>query len=536
MSKNRIKTAYKNSIITFLSQIVMIVLGFAVRRVFIDSLGVTYLGYNSVFQNILQALNLAELGIGVSITSFLYRPLAHDDEDTIIVLMSLYKKMYRIVGGCVLAFGIILSIFLGILIPDAKCSIWELRGYFYIYLSGTVSSYFMAYKRTLMMADQKAYVNAEIDAATYVLTSVVQIIILFVAPTFGIFAALSVIKVITSNLIISCWYEKEYKNLRHKSSLKSNEDGLKKELFSNMKDVYVSRIGAYVYYGTDNIIISLFKGSMLAGYFSNYTLVTTQVLYVVNQLLSSIQSTFGNFIFSSDKIDEQRKIADGYICLNYCIGNFCMFGIIFLIQPFIELVFGKAYVMSNSTVILLGITLFLSTMIQIPSQIFIIFKLFRYDKPIIIISAFLNILISALLVINLGVDGVLIGTIITSLFYLFSRLYIICSRVFSVSFRHYSVMLLRYLFYSIITAIFLLMGNFKFADVTLFSFIIRLVLVILITSISTVLLVSYTAEYFYVIDKIIPRFLRVYLKKKNLMFVLIILMGLSYFFSYYVQT
>lgn len=61
-SDNRVKTAYINSTITLLSQLLQIIFGFIIRKFFIDTLGIEYLGYNSVFTNILQMLNLVDMG------------------------------------------------------------------------------------------------------------------------------------------------------------------------------------------------------------------------------------------------------------------------------------------------------------------------------------------------------------------------------------------------------------------------------------------------------------------------------------------
>ena len=68
MSKmSRTKTVYINSSVTLISQIFQVILGFVIRKLFIDYLGVEYLGYNSVFANILQMLNLADMGIYLDI-------------------------------------------------------------------------------------------------------------------------------------------------------------------------------------------------------------------------------------------------------------------------------------------------------------------------------------------------------------------------------------------------------------------------------------------------------------------------------------
>ena len=50
----RAKNVYVNSAITLIGQIVQILLGFIVRRLFIRYLGNSYLGYDSVFSNILR--------------------------------------------------------------------------------------------------------------------------------------------------------------------------------------------------------------------------------------------------------------------------------------------------------------------------------------------------------------------------------------------------------------------------------------------------------------------------------------------------
>ena len=126
-SNSRIKNIYLNSTVAIITQVIQILMAFVIRKFFIDTLGIKYLGYNSVFSNILQMLNLAELGIGVAITSFLYEPLASGDEVRISALMCIYKKIYCIVGIAVLLIGVTISFFLNGIIPDATCDLAYLR-------------------------------------------------------------------------------------------------------------------------------------------------------------------------------------------------------------------------------------------------------------------------------------------------------------------------------------------------------------------------------------------------------------------------
>lgn len=517
---SRTRTAYMNAGITLIGHIVQIILGFIIRRLFIRSLGVQFLGYNSVFQNILQMLNLADLGIGVAITSFLYKPLAAGDEKVIASLMYMYKKIYRRLGLIVLVIGILFSFGIQFIITDASCSIGFLRFLFYINLVGTVSTYYLAYKRTLLIANQKSYITSLIDMITYVVMSMLQITALIVMPNYILYISITVGKNIVSNIIVSYKCNQIFRDYNHMT----DQDVLnqyKPKLFNYVKDVCVSRIGAYVFYSTDNIIISIFKGSLLAGYLSNYMLVTTQVNTVIIQILSAIQATFGNYINTVNDVKAQKQMTDNYFCINFCIGNFCMLCTMFLIQPFIELVFGAQFLLESSTVFFLTVNLLLTILIQIPSQVFMIYKLYHYDRPIIVISATTNIVLSCSLVSSMGINGVLIGTAITSLFYLFSRFYIISRKIYNVPYITFVLTIIKYSVIAMISmyAEVLVVRNIE--EVTLAAFGIKMVLVAVTAIVVPSLCLIRTREFKFYVNKILSTKLRKLVTDKVIVFICI---------------
>lgn len=527
---NRIKAVYLNSMVTLICQVLQILLGFIVRKIFIDSLGIEYLGYNSVFTNILQMLNLADMGIGVAITSFLLEPLTKGDKAQVSALMYIYKRIYNIMGVIVLFIGIIVSVFLDTLIPDAACSIGYLRTLFFINLAGTVSTYFIAYKRTLIIADQKSYIANLIDMIMYFIVSSGQILSLLCAPSYIVYLILLIAKNIISNVIISIRCNKIYGKESNDSSVDYIRE-YRPQIINYVKDVFVSRIGATIFYSTDNVIISVFRGSLLAGYLSNYTMITTQLMNVINQVLASLQATFGNYIHSDSSLDDQYIMTNNYYCVNYIIGNFCMICYVLLVQPFISLFFDKTLVLNMSTAILLGVNLMLSILIQIPSQIFVIYKLFHYDRPIIITSAMLNIIISVTLVDSLGVEGVLIGTLGTSLIYLFSRFYIISKHVFKVSYKTY---LFRTILYFILSGVSLFVINLVCIGIvgdTFKSFVLRTVLVGLLALLMPLAILSFTKEFNYISNRFLPNRLKILGNK----FFLSIISSLVIMFSIAIQ-
>lgn len=528
--EKRTKTVYVNSIVALISQICQVLIGFIIRKLFINYLGVEYLGYNSVFSNILQMLNLADLGIGVAITSYLYKPLADNNKDRIVAIMYIYKKLYLAIGVMVLIVGVIVSIFLNTIIPDANCSIEYLMVLFYINLVGTVSTYFLAYKRTLLIADQKSYLTNITDTIIYFVFSFIQLILLIIAPNYIIFLSLNIAKNISSNIIVSRKVNKEYKYIIAKPNT-NFVDEYKPKIVQYVKDAFVSKIGAVIYYSTDNIIISTLKGSLLAGYLSNYTLITGQLNTVVTQVLSSLQATFGNYISTTKDKNDRLKMTDNYFCVNFCIGNFCMICFSLLAQPFIKLFFGERMLLSFSTALWLGINLMLTFLIQLPSQVFVIYKLFRYDRPIIITSAVLNILISIALVNKLGINGVLIGTFITSLIYLFSRFYIIARYVYKIKYNYY---VKKILYYAIISCFTFIISYFVSENISggdFIWFIIKIILVVLLALFLTSFFLSFSREFEFLKNKLLPTNIRRYVNKYTVGIGSVFVIGISILLS-----
>lgn len=502
-SNSRKKLVYLNTVMTLLTQIVSVLLGFGIRKIFINTLGVTYLGYNSVFSNILQMLNLADLGIGVAITSFLYKPIADKDNEKITALMYMYKKVYHVLGLVVLGLGIAISIFIPVIITDVNTNYSYLRILFFINLVGTVSTYYLAYKRTLLIAAQKSYFTTLVDMVVYLVTSILQVVLLYKYPSYTLYLSISIAKNIISNVIISIKCTKEYKYINDPVNKQIVEE-YKKPIIKYVKDVFVSRLGSYVFYSTDNIIISMFKGAILTGYLSNYTLVTTQVSNVIGQVLVSIQAIFGNYINTEKSLKNQEIMAKNYLCANYLIGNFCMVCTMFLIQPFIGLFFGEEYILKFSTAMWLSINLMLTILMQLPSQLFMIYKLYRYDKVIVTVSAILNIIISVTLVNIMGIDGVLIGTFVTSLIYLYSRLAIVSKKIYKTNFLEYFVKILGYFSISIISVVFTRICIGWIEANSVITFVVRMIIVVISAIIIPALLLSFTREFRYLIGKFIP--------------------------------
>ena len=83
MKMEKTKNASRNIVFGVSLKVYQILLPFIMRTVMMYTIGVEYLGLNSLFTSVLQVLNLAELGVGSAMVFSMYKPIAEDDSITI---------------------------------------------------------------------------------------------------------------------------------------------------------------------------------------------------------------------------------------------------------------------------------------------------------------------------------------------------------------------------------------------------------------------------------------------------------------------
>lgn len=181
MRIERTKNAKRNIAVGFINKMVVLILPFIVRTVFIYSLGTQYLGLNSLFTAILNVLNLTELGFSSAIVFSMYEPIAKDDTYTICALLKFYRKAYKIIGIVILLVGIALTPFLKVLIKGECPDELNLYILYILYLLNTVISYLLfAYKKSILEAFQRKDILDWINLLTVGLTNIVQLCLLLI--------------------------------------------------------------------------------------------------------------------------------------------------------------------------------------------------------------------------------------------------------------------------------------------------------------------------------------------------------------------
>jgi len=411
---NRVDNATRNIKYGYIAKFTQLILGFISRTVFIYTLGVTFLGVNGLYTNVLGVLSLAELGIGTAMNYSLYKPVANGNLEKIKSLMNLYKRAYRVIALVVSVMGLLLVPFLKYIIKDpGNISLDDLTIYYLIFLFNTVSTYFVAYKYSLVNAEQKNYIQTNIQAITTLITVTVQIIILVVFKNFLLYLLIGAIIGLIQKIGVNIYLNKLYPYLLDKNVKELSQEE-KAPIKKNIKALILQKIGSISVYQTDNIIISSFINITTVGLISNYNLIITSVSGFINVLFTSLIPGFGNLIATENK-EKQYFIFKVSRFLIFWIYGFASIAFLILLTPFIQLWIGKDMVIGSTVIYLIVINYYSMGDRLIIALFYSAAGIFDKVKYISIIQAVVNLVISVVMVQKIGLEGVFIGTICSGL-------------------------------------------------------------------------------------------------------------------------
>ena len=412
MKRSRTEFATLNTSIALAIQPFSVIIGFINRTIFVSILGVTYLGLSSYLTSIVSILSLAELGIGEAMSYALYSPLVREEHGKINAFMILFKKLYRIIGVSIFVFGGILSLFLPNLIKDYTINS-ELYWIFFLFIFNSGSSYFFAYKRTLLYVDQRNYVMNLINFGLNTLRVFLQIAILIFTQNFIFYLLIETILNIIGNVIMSYIVDRLYNYLYNEEITPINLEE-KEKFIRNIKGNTLGSIGAKIVFQTDSILMAKFINLAAIGIYGNYTYVLGFVAMLVNTVMGSITSSIGNLIHSEDTTLEAKiSFLKKYQFIAFSLIYFASIGYLLFVHPFIIIWLGENLSFNQWTEIVIVINFFLTAYRQ-PNLVLISVHGLSYEQnKKVIAEILLNIFLSLyfLIVLDLGVAGILLGTI-----------------------------------------------------------------------------------------------------------------------------
>jgi O-antigen/teichoic acid export membrane protein len=419
----------------FLTQFVTLALAFASRTVFIKTLGAEYLGLNGLFYNILNALSLAELGIGTAISYALYKPIAENDAEQIKSILAFYRKCYFFVGILIIAIGCLIIPFLPHLIKGEVTVPVNIYNVYLCFLANSAISYFIAHKRTIIDETQNKYLTTSIDFAINTMVAVIQIIILWQFKDYMLFLYTRILGTFIGSALIFIFANRRFPYIKGRAIALSSP--ARKKIWSNVSILFFHKLGTVIILGTDFLIISAFVGIEAVGIYSNYTLIVGTVVVFCNLFILGADASIGNAIATLTK-EEVYAVFRKMAFLISCIGGLSAVCLVNLLNPFIELWIGKGYLLSNSVVYVIVANFFFMQNRCLVMAFRNNAGIFRPDMYKPLIEVVFNLGLSIFLVRIYGVLGVLIGTLANTFFIcIWVEAFIVHKHVFAASIKGY---------------------------------------------------------------------------------------------------
>jgi len=407
----RFLNSLRNSSLAFAGQIVTILMGFVLRWFFIHTLGNEYLGVNSVMESMLTLLSMTELGIGTSVAFALYKPIDNGDEKKIGTLMAFYSKTYRAIGILTAIIGPMLIPFMRFFTREAA-DVSNLNLIYLLFLSNTVLSYFFAYKRTLLSAYQQNHINSVTEDIFAVIKYLLQGIAIVVYKSYIGYLVINTVCSVCSNIVISVICNRKYpfvKNYKKEKLTPEDSKGLRKSIVSLM----FQKVGAKLVTGTDNLMISYAKLSLM-GIYSNYSMVVSIVARVVYNVLHSVLGSIGNLMIQKDN-NHKYKVFEEFTFAIFCFYFLIAAGFSGCLERFIVLWAGEDWLLSPVITMIVVLNFFLTGMRQPCIIVIEAAGLFNKMRLKAVGEVIVNLVVSFLflIVFEMGIYGVLLGTTVS---------------------------------------------------------------------------------------------------------------------------
>lgn len=442
---SRTENAIKNTKYAIISKVVSLLLSFISRTVFIFFLGTTFLGINGLYSEVLSALSFAELGFGTALIYAMYAPVAYNDEHTIIKLLDFYKKVYRIIAVIIAVGGIAILPFLQYIVKGAdSLTIFDLRLYFLIFLTNTVTSYFVTYKYSYVNALQKNYLITYISTVISFATVIIQILAIVLFRSFLVYLLTQTTIGLLSKIFISAYLNRKFPILKRKPTAPLSKEETQ-PIYREVRGLAIHQFSSVAVHQTDNLIISSLTelGVVAVGFVSNYNMLMNAVLGFVTQIFGSVTSGFGNLAAASSK-ENYRKVFLTANFINFWIYGFCCIAFYILIPPFITLWIGADKLIDPISFLLIIANCYLQGQCTIYNNARVAVGNFNKDKWWSLAQALVNLIVSIIGAKALGLVGVYIGTVASRMVFVIFRPYSTYYYMFGKTSKEYYFILIRY--------------------------------------------------------------------------------------------
>lgn len=408
---SRLALTIKNGWVSLLFHVLYISAQFVSRNIFLKYLGDDFVGTTGAIRSIIQFLNLAELGIGAAVGFSLYQPIYQQNREKINEIIGYLGFLYKRIALIMLAVGIIITFFIPVSFQNSSVPDIQVIYLFLALLISTLMSYYFAYHSFLLEADQKTYINNIINQSVFILRLVIQCFILVYLESVYLWITMELLTPILYVFLLRKRVKKIYPWLKMDFTATKSIRESNKLLLTKVKQLGVHKIGNFVSNGTDNIVIFALVNPESVAFLGNYQLVMNNINALLNKVFQGTNASVGNLVAEND-LKKMLEVFWQMNAIRFFLAGCMCFGLYIGLNDLIELWLGAKYIMSVDIIVSL-LAIFFILQVRQPVDCFIQAYGLYADTWAPLVQSTINLGLSIIFVLKMGVFGVLIGTIVS---------------------------------------------------------------------------------------------------------------------------
>ena len=391
-------------------QIILIVIGFLLPRLYLENFGSEVNGVLSTIKQIFVYMTLLEAGIGLATMQALYKPVAEGDHGKVGAILSATNIFYAKTGVIYAAIVLLLAVVYSFLIPTSIPPV-ELFAIILLTALPTLFSYFIQAKyRVLLEVDGRKYVITNSETVLQLLANIGKILVLLLTDSLVLIQLVYCILALAQLGYIYIPAKRRYTwlNFHEKPDFAA---------ISQRKSVLVHQVSGMVFNNTDILLLSVLCDFTVVSVYSIYNIFFSQVQTFITSIISGFSFALGQ-MFHTDR-EKFLKVYNVYETF-YIMATFIIYTLmaVFLL-PLIQ-IYTKGIDDANYTniyLVLLFVIMNLLSNGKLPSNHVLEYSgKFEETRSHAIIEMMINIVVSIVAILLWGICGAILGTIVALLF------------------------------------------------------------------------------------------------------------------------
>lgn len=406
----RKKKAIINIIFSLLLQLVTVVSGFIVPRLFIGTFGSEVNGLVNSISSFVGYITLLQSGVGSVVKASLYKPLAHKDKNQLCIIAKTADGFFNKIAIATLAYLGILSFVFPVFI--AKNFGWFYTASLVVIVGiSTAAQYFFGITYQMILeADQRSYVYSAIQIVTVILNTILVVILLKLNCSVQLVKGVSAMIYVARPIVIGAYTKKCY--------LITKDVECDNSLIKQRWDGFIQAIALFIHQKTDVFVLTIFTTFTDVSIYSVYVMVTTGLSSLLDAIDKAVRAAFGNIIACGEK-DNLVNTFNAYNTLIHMLSTICFstaaVSIFNFISVYVRDISDANYIQPVFGLLIITAEFVYCLRMPYNSIIYAAGK-FKETKIPAGIEAGLNIVISCCLVPVLGLSGVAIGTLVAMMY------------------------------------------------------------------------------------------------------------------------